>query len=1030
MKKRIATIITLVFVVALCVGLFVACDTTSKTVITPNRTDGGTTQTISGVDCLQSFSINTVKDMTAEDFAKYYTVTEYVTASAVKVNVAKRGVGQFVINAPTEGYELNKSYKIALRSGATFTEYPTANALAFTVTTNYLSKAEINAGVVEYEKGHAVQLSQPEVGKEVVDGFKYDVNIDEYGVERGIFRFNTKGAVEFEPNQVFVLKDNTKQKKEAFKVVQTNKVSANIVEVVYEKPNMSEIYSEFEYADNGKGLNENYGEIDFTYDSNGTRTLENSALSKSIVQTFGIKPEFNLSPSIVTDSNGNKIVRVVVTITLPGVVKTDNASANLSIVIENDLLVTTKTVVKLADVAEAIKDANFNLNANIKNDTTCKVVIDVRGGYQSIINAQDLLNKLHQVQQNQNGGDSTMTNEEINGAIDEFTGIADPANREQNGGAESSVCVPIFRWTLPLAAGALAISYNADLAFRFDFAGSFEIAVKGSIEYDIDVSYTRNDGVKVTATNVKEEDAFIDSVSMTLSGVATVKIGIIQKLGLNILAGVLNIEVQAEVGNYNRIYGFATTSNLVKQSPDIVGAIYFEGGFYYDVDLVLAVRIGSFLTIADTNIGIVDGEIRLYEAGNQDLELSVNEIKKFETKSFVSTLPDYTVVEYNLVSRSKTNKVIEDRTLIDYTIIEGGEGLEINNNGVMTVAPAYRNQQVNARIKVVYTNKNGHKFPAVYTDIVYDGRALALDEQDFNFDKASYDDIVIGVSMADESAIPAVKDANSNVVPSLYDSATQTLTIKNIDLCRLDTGVNNLKVWYENQAIYEAPININISGMVSLFKDVVDGKYQIYCPDQIIELTTTDFANIDGKLFELASDIDMRNKVINPISKFSGVLDGKGCKIYNFNINSLKDYDAGFVAVNTGEIKDIAFVGNVDLTVPGKFKKTYNIGGVVGTNLGKLTNVSFDGLVKVYSKSLNTALTYNIGGIAGVVDEGGSINNCVVTQETKVRFEAMLGLLGVHIYAGAITSAVGGDAIVECVANAGAQTFLDINIAQ
>ncbi|MEG1608753.1 MAG: hypothetical protein RR348_02690, partial [Clostridia bacterium] len=88
-KKRVALLISLVLVVALCLGIFVGCKTTGKTVISSGVTGGGKIQQVKDVDCLQSFAVQTVKDLTTAEFTKYFTVVEYTTGTSVKVNAAK-----------------------------------------------------------------------------------------------------------------------------------------------------------------------------------------------------------------------------------------------------------------------------------------------------------------------------------------------------------------------------------------------------------------------------------------------------------------------------------------------------------------------------------------------------------------------------------------------------------------------------------------------------------------------------------------------------------------------------------------------------------------------------------------------------------------------------------------------------------------------------------------------------------------------------------------------------------------------------
>ncbi|MEG1608946.1 MAG: hypothetical protein RR348_03685, partial [Clostridia bacterium] len=259
----------------------------------------------------------------------------------------------------------------------------------------------------------------------------------------------------------------------------------------------------------------------------------------------------------------------------------------------------------------------------------------------------------------------------------------------------------------------------------------------------------------------------------------------------------------------------------------------------------------------------------------------------------------------------------------------------------------------------------------------------------------------------------------------------------------------------------KAPLNIAAVGKATLEKDFdkLNGVYQIYTPDQIVEMATLSAVQTKGMTFNIARDIDMRGLSIVPIAQFEGILQGNGKTVSNYNVNSMVGNNAGIVAVNNGEIKDITLIGNVDVTVVSGFKKTYNIGGVVGENNGILSNItlagqtlSLDGgynmttfgTVRAFNKSLNTQVKYNIGGIAGVEGAKSVITNCVTTAPvaevkdangnvtvekvvgTTVKFEAMLAILGVEANIGGLTAQKHGDAAIEVKA-AGAMVFLTIN---
>ena len=121
----------------------------------------------------------------------------------------------------------------------------------------------------------------------------------------------------------------------------------------------------------------------------------------------------------------------------------------------------------------------------------------------------------------------------------------------------------------------------------------------------------------------------------------------------------------------------------------------------------------------------------------------------------------------------------------------------------------------------------------------------------------------------------------------------------------------------------------------------------------------------EGKTFNLLNDIDLEGKLINPIAIFSGTFNGNGFTIKNFKIDSSKSgRELGFVRKlsKTGVINDL----NLNYSIETSIEDTI-IGGIVGTNYGKIHNSSFNGKVKGI---------HFVGGIAGSNEEGALINEC------------------------------------------------------
>lgn len=170
--------------------------------------------------------------------------------------------------------------------------------------------------------------------------------------------------------------------------------------------------------------------------------------------------------------------------------------------------------------------------------------------------------------------------------------------------------------------------------------------------------------------------------------------------------------------------------------------------------------------------------------------------------------------------------------------------------------------------------------------------------------------------------------------------------------------------------------------------------------------------------FTLTSNIDMGNIAITPIGDFlypfKGHLDGKGYEILNVYIDSTNDYVGVFGTIDTS-----SFIKN--LSVKGKIVGKSNTGGLVGLNLGTVSNcrnyaeiITNDGFATVNTGGLvgsNRGLIVNsanfgtvnssgsnTGGIAGINSrsdiEIGEIRACYNKGEISSQFYVVGGIAG------------------------------------
>ncbi|MFT3822650.1 MAG: hypothetical protein QM731_01975 [Chitinophagaceae bacterium] len=135
--------------------------------------------------------------------------------------------------------------------------------------------------------------------------------------------------------------------------------------------------------------------------------------------------------------------------------------------------------------------------------------------------------------------------------------------------------------------------------------------------------------------------------------------------------------------------------------------------------------------------------------------------------------------------------------------------------------------------------------------------------------------------------------------------------------------------------------------------------------------------NAPSKYYQLAADINLTKPWVT-IPAFSGSLDGKGFKVNGLVINAVTAV-SGLTGINTGTIKNIRFL-NVSCTT------TSNTFGVIAgrQNGGVLQNVMISGTLT------STATGDTIGGLAGVLTNGGKITQCYA----KLTMTAACGMVG------------------------------------
>ena len=138
---------------------------------------------------------------------------------------------------------------------------------------------------------------------------------------------------------------------------------------------------------------------------------------------------------------------------------------------------------------------------------------------------------------------------------------------------------------------------------------------------------------------------------------------------------------------------------------------------------------------------------------------------------------------------------------------------------------------------------------------------------------------------------------------------------------------------------------------------------------------------MDGK-YLLTADIDMTDyqdvnvRFGTAENHFTGIFDGGGHKIYNYNLTKGVDNNAfGFIIYNDGIIRNLKIDGEEDI---GRYTFSPVMGGIVAYNNGVVENCQSSVNINIGIK-VSGSNTYesNIGGVVGINNQNASITNCM-----------------------------------------------------
>ena len=857
-------------------------------------------------------------------------------ATGGKVNVEiKENNGVYTVWAPTGGYEKGRVYKITLSNGATFVNYEGVSVITFNIG-NSANNIKINSGFLTYSE-NAVTVW----GTEKTDG---------YGVTTGTMNLQTNATQPMAAGTIFLIEKNDGTQS-AYKVTRAQSSNNGLFFIEYEKPDFSEVFEEFEYSATSK-LTED-SDVQFEMDET-VEALKNSELMMGLSTSLGKMPEISATTPSFEDG---KIVFDIV-ITFKDIVTVDGyAGSDLVITVHNVMEVQASANIDKETVAE-----EFSLNATVKNDVTTTVTLGADGGYTGIASVTDLMNKLIEYA-NENKDDAT--------------------------------AIPLLKWTVPIANGVASITYDADLIFRFNVAGEVNASAHAQLDYKVGIMYTKADGIEAYAQELDGNG--IDSVQVDLGGQAELKIGLRQGLSFDVLAGVLGVGIEAEIGNYNRLYGYGESSNLIDDADDyFVGGVYFEGGFYYDIDLTYGLKIGSLLNLSD-KADIVAGEIKGYELGNRYLVLGVGATAERYTLSALNTnIPSiYYKDMYDLVTKQEYREVAAAEEFV-YTS-EKPNDLAVENN-VIKVTKTIADTNVTA----TYAANEDLSVTVAYN---FSLAAPVLDNDTLTVNKGSYkninETITFGVNydgFANEGVTVESEDVTVSEVEKKGNRAVVSVPVK--ELLAMDNGMNKVNLAVDGKTVV---LNLDVEGKVSWNQFATGANdYSVFTADQIVDMVNSN-ASFDNAVITIENDIDMKGAELAPIAVFNGTLQGNGKMISNYTVKAFSGEKAGFIAVNKGTIDNVVFAGNVDVALEATTGKDYAVAGIAAVNEGTIKNCAYTGNVSVYSYGLAAFVDFDVAAISAT-NSGTLTDNKGAEVPTSVKVTVKFDLLNVNVNIGDTTS--------------------------
>ncbi len=215
---------------------------------------------------------------------------------------------------------------------------------------------------------------------------------------------------------------------------------------------------------------------------------------------------------------------------------------------------------------------------------------------------------------------------------------------------------------------------------------------------------------------------------------------------------------------------------------------------------------------------------------------------------------------------------------------------------------------------------------------------------------------------------------------------------------------------FENRYFFDYPLEENTT-LYAKFYDTSLGEYIVISNvDQFIAIKDDTTAK-----YLLACNINCKGNTLEPITGFSGELEGNGYKIFNFAMNKATDYLSFFI-YNRGIIKNVSFDdfvydvqkgdsttkhyalissynygtienchvlnGEVKLNVGTTMGQTMSFGVIASFNSGRIEKCTNNAKVTATGWCQGSYGSYVFfGGIVGYIEKEGTVKNCINSGE-------------------------------------------------